>query len=435
MPGPPTAPDRAGPSDAIGQASERRASSERSGRRAELPPGLPDGLVALAAARWRRAEASTAARTDASGLVVPSLDDGRLEALLVDELTAPLRLEAWPPPTLPTPVGDGWINDEVIDDDRDVLDALLADRGEAGPEAVAAAAQELRLPITPYRRPTGAATADVGSPTDGPGPDPASEVRPRPDDPPAHDRRRSDPVGPTEGSRNHRPVVVDLTSHWAGPLATALLARSGAEVIKVDPDCRPDGFRRRPRLYAHLNGNKEIVDLDLRVEDDRRRFERLLGGADLLIESFSRRVMPNLGYDPDRLAELRPGLGLIQIRAFAADSPERHWLAYGPGVHAASGLAFAADPTGAPRPAPVAYADLVAAITAFAAATELLADRSTPGHGAPRHHPSGPIRPIEISLAGSIAPLVDIAGRRRAGADAEPATGAPIGAGTEDDRG
>ncbi|MEM9565116.1 MAG: CoA transferase [Actinomycetota bacterium] len=374
-----------------------------------MPAGLPDGLLALAAERWRAAEAwSQADGVSGCGLTVPPLDDGDLEAMLVDELTAPLRLEAWPPPTAPTPIGNGWIHDEVVDDDREVLEAVLGDRTGRGPEAVAAAAQELRLPVTPYRR------LDEFASTNDDRHDRPADRHPTP---PTGSSPTPEPHAERRGATS-RPVIVDLTSHWAGPLATALLARSGATVVKLDPACRPDGFRDRPRLYAHLNGEKEIVDLDLRVDDDRRRFEHLLGRADLLVESFSRRVLPNLGYDRSRLAALRPELGLVRIRAFAADTPERDWLAYGPGVHAASGLAFAADPGGPPRPAPVAYADVVAAVTAFAAAAELLADRQGPPDPT---EPRRPPRTTEVSLARSIAPLAANASRAIADCGLDPA--------------
>ena len=75
------------------------------------------------------------------------------------------------------------------------------------------------------------------------------------------------------------PVVVDLTSLWAGPLATSLLAMLGARVVKIDPDVRPDGFREHPALYASLNGAKEIVDLDLRQPGHRARFEALVAAT------------------------------------------------------------------------------------------------------------------------------------------------------------
>ena len=239
---------------------------------------------------------------------------------LAGHLLAPLRLEpGWPAPPEPLPVGGGWVHAEVIDDDRDLLDRLLTDAGASDPEAFARTCQELRLPVSPYRALT--ATTPAIDPADPLGTDPhrgpAGGADAGPDghgdpaatgpdghgDPAADrgdDRGLADPAGAT---------VIDLSTHWAGPLATRLLADAGATVVKVDPRCRPDGFGQRPALYRHLNHGKEVVDLDLRSPTDRARFEQLLASADLLVESFSRRVMGNLGYDDDRLraAQPRPG--------------------------------------------------------------------------------------------------------------------------------
>lgn len=346
-------------------------------RLATIEQDLPAGLLDLAAAHWRRAEADA----DRAGLAPASLGERDLRSRLSAELTAPLRLEDWPGPVEPRTVAGGWLHVEVLDDELDVLDAVLADRVGDGPDRLAAAAQELRLPVSPYR-PLGPARSTPAHPL------------------PVADRS-------PDGARSAPPVVVDLTTHWAGPLTTALLAEWGAEVIKVDPSCRPDGFRARPALYDHLNGDKAIVDLDLRRPNDRSRFEALLTGADLLVESFSRRVLPNLGYGPDDLDRLNPNLAILAIRAFPAASPEADWLAYGPGVHAASGLGLVSS---TPRPAPVAYPDLVAGVLAATTAVEMLAA----GTGAR----------AEVSLAGAIEPLVD---RARTAAGASVGVGLGVG--------
>jgi crotonobetainyl-CoA:carnitine CoA-transferase CaiB-like acyl-CoA transferase len=281
-------------------------------------------------------------------------------------------------------VAGGWIHDEVIDADRDGFETALMSWFRDGPERVAAAAQELRWPVTPYRP-----LPSVAPPVGGETPVGATASR---------------PAGRGRAGRRP-PVVVDLTTHWAGPLATSLLAEAGAEVVKVDPEVRPDGFRSRPRLYHHLNRAKEVVDLDLREAGDRHRFEVLVAGADLLVESFSRRVLPNLGYDRDLLHHLNPGLATLSVRAFPTGTAEADWLAYGPGVHAASGLGLV---SGSPTPAPIAYPDLVAGVAAYRRGVELLAGLVGPGRPGP-----GTAGTAEISLSGAIAPLVAEAVRRR----------------------
>lgn len=334
--------------------------------------GMPDGVIDLARALLGpRLLPRCGNEIDAGSTV---------EAELTRLLLAPLTLDPdWPAPPRPEPVNGGWLHVEVIDEDRPLFDALVARYGDDGPEAVAAACQEARLPVCPYRpaqTSTGAApnrphTWSTGSAADG---------------------------GNVAGT-----VVVDLTTHWAGPLATKLLAAAGAAVIKVDPVRRPDGFGDRPAVYRHLNGAKDIVDLDLGSPGGRSRFETVVGQADLLIESFSRRVMPNLGYDRPDLDRLRPGLSTVSIKAFPAGSPEADWVAYGPGVHAAAGLAATSTSTTPPDraesrlppvPTSIAYPDFLTGIAAYVAAVDILtAQTSARGQA------------VEVAMASVVKPL------------------------------
>ena len=55
-----------------------------------------------------------------------------------------------------------------------------------------------------------------------------------------------------------RPIVLDCSALWAGPLCADLLARSGCRVIKIEHPQRPDGARNGPPAFFDLlNGHKE----------------------------------------------------------------------------------------------------------------------------------------------------------------------------------
>lgn len=312
--------------------------------RPETPPGnratgalarLPDGTV-------ERAASLLAA---GSGEAITDHHRRRAEALLV----APLVTEPdWPDPTDPLPFAGGAVHADLIDDDVDTfaeLRASVASGPSPSPQALVELAQACRLPVTPY--------VDRSAPR-------------------ARQAPRSETPGAQHGGgspRRSQGLVIDLSTHWAGPLATAMLAEVGWRVIKVDSDARPDGFRVRRGLFAALNATKDERRLDLRQPADRDVFEHLLRGADLLVSSFSPRVLPNLGYDHQTLAHLAPQLRTIAISAFDPAGPRRDWVAYGPGVHAASGLADHGEP-GAPRfrACPIAYPDALAGLQAFATA-------------------------------------------------------------------
>ena len=101
--------------------------------------------------------------------------------------------------------------------------------------------------------------------------------------------------------------VLDLTHHIAGPYCTKLLADFGADVVKIerpgsgDPARRmqpffhdqADGERSLPFLY--LNTNKRSVTVDLKSGPGKEIVRKLARESDLLVESFSPRVLPSLG--------------------------------------------------------------------------------------------------------------------------------------------
>ena len=103
--------------------------------------------------------------------------------------------------------------------------------------------------------------------------------------------------GPPVRGRD-RPVVVDLSSLWAGPLAGALLRDRGAEVIKVESTSRPDGARfGPPGFFDRLNGGKKHVSIDLSHADGQAELRQLLTEADVVIEASRPRALQQMGID------------------------------------------------------------------------------------------------------------------------------------------
>ncbi|MGD9795276.1 MAG: CoA transferase, partial [Acidimicrobiia bacterium] len=93
-----------------------------------------------------------------------------------------------------------------------------------------------------------------------------------------------------------RPLVIDLSSLWAGPLCGHLLHLAGAEVIKVESIARPDGARSGPPdFFSLLNAGKTMVSLDFSVPSDLDVLGRLLIEADVVIEASRPRALAQLG--------------------------------------------------------------------------------------------------------------------------------------------
>jgi hypothetical protein len=99
-------------------------------------------------------------------------------------------------------------------------------------------------------------------------------------------------------------VVVDLSSLWAGPLCTRLLADHGAHVIKVESATRPDGARRGPRaFFERLHAGKELRTIDFGGPE----LAELVATADVIVEASRPRALRQLGILAE---EVRPPVWL-----------------------------------------------------------------------------------------------------------------------------
>lgn len=100
--------------------------------------------------------------------------------------------------------------------------------------------------------------------------------------------------------------VVDMSALWAGPLCAALLARAGAEVVRIDSAGRPDPTAQgSPRLHTLLNAGKRVVRLDLRDAAGRAALHELLDEADAMVTSARPAALARLGLEPARFPHLR----------------------------------------------------------------------------------------------------------------------------------
>jgi hypothetical protein len=136
------------------------------------------------------------------------------------------------------------------------------------------------------------------------------------------------------------PVVVDLSSLWAGPLCSHLLERNGARVIKVESAHRPDGARTgSPRFFDLLNQGKQSVLLDLRTTDGRGTFRRLIASADVVIEASRPRALEQLGVIADELLRDESGPDVwISITGYGRAGDAGRRVAFGDDAAVGGGL-------------------------------------------------------------------------------------------------
>jgi crotonobetainyl-CoA:carnitine CoA-transferase CaiB-like acyl-CoA transferase len=138
--------------------------------------------------------------------------------------------------------------------------------------------------------------------------------------------------------------VLDFSRVLAGPFAGRMLSDLGADVVKVEP---PEGDVTRlwgrkvaglAGYYFQQNAGKRGMCLDLKAPAGRELARRLAARADILIENFRPGVMSRLGLDYATLEGENPGLIMLSISGFGADSPEAGRAAYAPIIHAETGL-------------------------------------------------------------------------------------------------
>jgi len=190
-------------------------------------------------------------------------------------------------------------------------------------------------------------------------------------------------------------TVVSLEQAVAGPYATRQLADLGARVIKVE---RPQGgdFARgydravhgESSYFVWLNRGKESLTVDFKQPEGRRIVERLLEGADVLVQNLGPGAAARMGLDADSVARAHPQIITATISGYGQDGPWRDRKAYDLLVQAEAGLLSV---TGSPAEVArtgVSIADIAAGMFTFSGILTALYTRAT----------TGAVRPVSVSL-------------------------------------
>jgi crotonobetainyl-CoA:carnitine CoA-transferase CaiB-like acyl-CoA transferase len=170
--------------------------------------------------------------------------------------------------------------------------------------------------------------------------------------------------------------VLDASTLFAGPLAATILGDFGAEVLKIehprgDP-VRHHGYSKDgiPLWWKMLSRNKHTLTLNLSKTKGQSIMERLVAGADVLIENFRPGTIERWNLSPERLLEINPGLIIARITGFGQFGPYSKRPGFGTLAESMSGFAqITGEPDGPPTLPPFGLAD---GITAQAAANAIL---------------------------------------------------------------
>jgi CoA:oxalate CoA-transferase len=184
-------------------------------------------------------------------------------------------------------------------------------------------------------------------------------------------------------------IVLDFGQIFQGPYATLLMAKAGANVIKIEP---PGGEPLRRRVIAAggdttlpmamLNANKRAVTLNLKSDAGKRLLKQMVAKADVLLENFSPGTLDGLGVGYDVLKEINHRLIYATGTGFGISGPDRDNLAMDFTIQAASGImSITGDPDGPPMKAGPTLVDFMGGIHLYAAVMTALLQRTVTDQG------------------------------------------------------
>ena len=123
--------------------------------------------------------------------------------------------------------------------------------------------------------------------------------------------------------------VIDFTGVQAGPACTQMLAWFGADVLKVERPGGGDVTRNQLRdipdvdalYFTMLNSNKRSLAINTKSPEGLEVMEKLIRGADVLVENFAPGAMDRMGLSWEKLQEWNPRLIFGSVKGFNDSSP------------------------------------------------------------------------------------------------------------------
>ncbi|WP_436776521.1 CaiB/BaiF CoA transferase family protein [Yinghuangia sp. YIM S09857] len=191
--------------------------------------------------------------------------------------------------------------------------------------------------------------------------------------------------------------VLAIEQMQALPYATQMLARLGAEVIKVEapgggdsgrgslPSMNDPRGRRVGVTFLRNNMGKRSITVDLKNPEGLALVRRLVDKADVVCENFKAGVAGRLGLGYAEVAQINPRAVYLSVSGFGntTETPYAGWPAYAPIVEGMAGLyEFKRSPGQAPVVSPLgALGDTGSALFATIGVLAALRHRDRTGEG------------------------------------------------------
>jgi CoA:oxalate CoA-transferase len=184
-------------------------------------------------------------------------------------------------------------------------------------------------------------------------------------------------------------LVVDLTRVLVGPYCTMILSDLGARVIKIEaPEIGDDSRGFGPFIddysayFMSLNRGKESIALNLKNEDDKKIFEKILAKADILVENFKPGTLEKWGFGWNEVSKKYPKLIYASASGFGQTGPLKELPAYDMVVQGMGGLmSVTGHPNSEPTRVGTSIGDITAGLFTAIGINAALYDRQKTGKG------------------------------------------------------
>ncbi len=184
-------------------------------------------------------------------------------------------------------------------------------------------------------------------------------------------------------------LVIDLTRVLVGPYCTMILSDLGARVIKIEaPEIGDDSRKFGPFVkdysayFMSLNRGKESIALNLKNEDDKKIFEKILAKADILVENFKPGTLEKWGFGWNEVSKKYPKLIYASASGFGQTGPLKELPAYDMVVQGMGGLmSVTGHPNSEPTRVGTSIGDITAGLFTAIGINAALYDRQKTGKG------------------------------------------------------
>jgi len=185
--------------------------------------------------------------------------------------------------------------------------------------------------------------------------------------------------------------VLDLGRYQAGPRAGLVMARLGAEVIKIEPpggeESRASGgggatVRGQSPYWVQYNSGKKSVAIDLRQEAGKQVLRDLVKVSDVFIQNFRPGTIEEMGFGYETLRGLNKRIVMVNVSAYGQYGPYRDRVGFDQIGQAISGLMWMSGyPENPPTITTMPIIDRITALHGTIGVLAALREREFSGEG------------------------------------------------------